>query len=188
MCSRARWSFCALLLAAVPGRAQEAVTAAEAARLAFEGCEVASADVDLTAAQQAAVRDAAGVAAAPVRAVRFVATKDGKPAGAAYVDERRVRTHPQRLLIVVDAAGKVARVEVLAWEEPRRYRPRAEFFAQFTGLVLGKELALGKGVQPVAGATLSARAAVDAVRTALAVHAALAVPPAPVPKPEEGGK
>lgn len=186
MCSRLLRTALALVCAAAAGRSQERVTAAEAAKLAFADCKVESADVELSAAQRTAVEKAAGVAA-PLRVLRFVATRDGKPAGAAYVDARRVRTHTQQLLIVVDAAGKVARIEVLAWEEPRRYRPRAEFFAQFLDKVLGKDLALGKGVQPVAGATLSARASVDAVRTVLALHALLAppaVPPPPEPKPD----
>jgi Na+-translocating ferredoxin:NAD+ oxidoreductase RnfG subunit len=104
---------------------------------------------------------------------RYVATKDGKVAGYAYVDRRIVRTHAQKLLVVLDAAGKVMRIEVLAFDEPHEYQPRAAFYAQFQGKDLGDPLQPRRGIQPVAGATLTVRATVDAVRTVLAVHAQL---------------
>lgn len=154
-----------------PPREATAPTAAEAAALAFPGCTMQQVTVSLTDEQQRLAKEAARVAAVPASVVRHVASRDGKVVGYAYVDRRTVRTHAQQLLIVVDAEGKVGRVEVLAFDEPRQYRPRAPFYAQFQGLGLTAELQPRRGIQPVAGATLSVRATVDAVRTVLAIHA-----------------
>lgn len=151
------------------------VTAAEAAQLAFPGCEITLRTLSLTVAQQEVVKEAAAVGKVPGEVTSYVARRDGKVCGTAFVDRRTVRTKAQTLLIVVDAEGKVARIEVLGFDEPRRYQPRAEFFAQFHGRVLDDELQLRRGIRSVTGATMSARATVDAVRTVLAVRA---LPPA----------
>ncbi|HKQ61955.1 MAG TPA: FMN-binding protein [Candidatus Polarisedimenticolaceae bacterium] len=90
--------------------------------------------------------------------------------GTVYVDTHLVRTAPETLLIVVDPAGKVARVEVLAFEEPREYLPSRRWFAQFEGRALEPELNLRRGIRALSGASLSSEAATDAVRRALAVQ------------------
>ena len=148
-------------------------TPAELAALAFPECTMQREEVVLSAEQRKRVAEAAEVRAAPVSVVRYTATQEGKSVGAAYVDTRRVRTHGQSLLICVDAAGKVARIEVLAFAEPRQYSPRPEFFASFVGLQLDDQLRLRRKIRPIAGATMSAVASVDSVRTVLAVHAEL---------------
>lgn len=153
--------------------APERTQLADALALAFPGCECTEETVVLDAAQQQRVQKAAPEAAVPASVVRQVVRRDGKVVGHAYVDRRTVRTHGQLLLVAVDPAGKLLRVELVAFDEPRQYRPRAKFYAQFEGKILDDELQLRAGIQPVAGATLSARAAVDAVRLLLAVHAAL---------------
>lgn len=160
-----------VLLGSALARAQ-APDEAELVRLLFPGANVVRVDVVLTAAQQQAVV-ARSQGQAPVAVVRHVASRDGKVVGVAYVDARKVRTHGQSLLVGVDAAGKVLRVEVIAFAEPRQYRPRPEFYAQFVGCSLDDTLRLRRAIRPVAGATMSAVAAVDAVRAALAVHAVL---------------
>ncbi len=148
-------------------------TALELVGLAFPGCEIRWEVVALTAAQQQRVVEQSGVARGTATCRRFLVQKEGKCVGAAYVDARTVRSQGQSLLVCVDAAGKVLRIEVLQFAEPRQYRPRPEFFAQFVGQKLDDQLQLRRGIRPVAGATMSARAAVDAVRTVLAVHAVL---------------
>lgn len=177
MCSESRGLIVALLVGAASLVAQappaaERTRLAEALALAFPGCECTEQNRELDAARREQVTKAVD-AAAPAAVVRHVAKADGKVVGYAYVDRRTVRTHGQVLLVAVDAAGKLLRVELVAFDEPRQYRPRAKFYAQFAGKVLDADLQLRAGIQPVAGATLSARAAVDAVRLLLAVHAAL---------------
>jgi len=166
--------FAAMLAAQTPAKVEaSAPTEAEAAALAFPGCVVREETATLSAEQQQKAKEAAKVDAVPEKVVRYVATKDGKVVGHAYVDRHTVRTHAQKLLIAVDGDGKVQRIEILAFDEPRQYRPRAAFYEQFQGKGLTDDLQPRRGIQPVAGATLTVRATVDAVRTALAIHAQL---------------
>lgn len=150
-----------------------APTEAEAAALAFAGCVVKEETAALSAEQQQRAKEAAKVDVVPAKVVRYAATKDGKVVGHAYVDRHTVRTHAQKLLIAVGTDGKVQRIEILAFEEPRQYRPRPAFHAQFEGKALADDLQPRRGIQPVAGATLTVRATVDAVRRVLAIHAQL---------------
>lgn len=172
MCSR-RTALCALLAATLAAQEPQPAsppTEAELVALAFPECTVVREEVLLDEGVRGRVRVAADTRDVPERIVRHTAERDGKVVGRAYVDTRRVRTHGQSLLVCVDADGEVARVEVLAFGEPRQYRPRANFLEQFLGLPLGPDLRLRRAIRPVAGATLTANATVDAVRTVLAVH------------------
>lgn len=152
--------------------AAQVPTEAELVQLMFPEATITRAEIALDKAQQQAVTKQADVPA-PDTVVRHTAKKDGKVVGHAYIDTRKVRTHGQTLVIGVGPDAKVLRVEVLLFAEPRQYRPRPEFFAQFQGRSLDDTLRLRRGIRPVAGATMSAVAAVDAVRTVLAVHGAL---------------
>ena len=98
---------------------------------------------------------------------------DGKCVGTAYFDTRKVRTKAQTLMIALDAAGKVKRIEVLRFDEPREYRAPAKWMAQFPGKSLSGTLKIKGEIRNLTGATLTARATLDAVREALAVHQVL---------------
>jgi hypothetical protein len=93
--------------------------------------------------------------------------------GTAYFDSHRVRTLPETVMIVVSPAGSVARVEILAFNEPEEYKPRPAWLEQVRGRALDRELALRRGVHGITGATLSAEAVTAAVRRVLAIHGAL---------------
>jgi Na+-translocating ferredoxin:NAD+ oxidoreductase RnfG subunit len=103
----------------------------------------------------------------------YVAKKDGVVVGTAYVDVHRVRSLKESVMVVVDPKGKIARVELLSFGEPLEYVPKADWWGQFVGKGLDDELALKRGVRGITGATLSARAAVDAARRVLALHRVL---------------
>jgi hypothetical protein len=75
----------------------------------------------------------------------------------------------------LDAAAEVRRVEVVTFREPLEYIPRSGWYQQFEGESLSEELALKRGIRPVTGATLTARATTEAVRRVLAIHAAVEV-------------
>ena len=51
-------------------------------------------------------------------------TKDGHAVGTAYFDTHVVRTMPETIMVVVDPAGAIARIEVLSFSEPEEYLPR----------------------------------------------------------------
>lgn len=164
-----------LSLGATPSPPPEKVflTLEEALALCFEGCEIAKEVVYLTDEQRAAAIKLARVELDAKIARPYVATKDGKRVGVAYVDVHRVRSLKESVLVVVDPKGKLARVELLSFAEPLEYVPKAQWWGQFVGRPLDDELALKRGVRGITGATLSARAAVDAARRVLALHKVL---------------
>src|SRR5512139_1878365 len=96
----------------------------------------------LDAAQAARAEQLAGQKL-PSKVVAYFAATDpatGKPAGWAYVDTHIVRTLPETVLVVLDAAGAVGRVEILSFNEPPEYMLSSPWLAQFGGRQLDGEL------------------------------------------------
>jgi len=169
---------------AAPAAGKVYLTREEALRLAFPGAAVERKTAFLTVEQQKAAQKLSGDEALPAALVTYyAATKDGKEVGTAYFDVHVVRTMPETVMIVVDPAGAITRIEVLSFSEPEEYMPRAQWYAQFTGKKLDDELSLKRAIHPVTGATLTARATTDAARRVLALHRVLHSPaPEATPK------
>ncbi len=155
---------------AAPCAAKVFVTVDEALKLAFPGGQVERRAAFLTAAQVKRARALAGAEVPGALVSYYVAARGGQPAGTAYFDTHRVRTLPETLMIVVDPQGKVGRIEVISFREPEEYRPRGAWYQQFLGRGLDADLQIKRGIHPVTGATLTARATTDAVRRVLALH------------------
>jgi electron transport complex protein RnfG len=180
----------ALALAPASAGARVLLTVDEALRLAFPGATVERRTLFLTPAQLARAEALGGQKPASAIVHPYVATKDGAAVGTAYFDSHVVRTLAETVMVTVDPAGRVGRVEVLSFDEPPDYLPRAEWYRQFDGKPLDRELELRRAIRPVAGATLTARATTDAARRVLALHQAIAEsppPPAAVAVPSEKG-
>ena len=159
---------------AVPNAAARVLlTQDKALAEAFPGSQVERRNAFLTDAQVKSVADLAGSSVGSPVIAYYVATKDGKPSGTAFFDTHLVRTLPETLMIVVDPTGAVVKVEVLSFDEPPEYLPKPKWFELFRARKLDRELAAGRGVPVVTGATLTSRAAAAAVRRALALHAVL---------------
>lgn len=162
------WALAAV--SAAPVSAKVFLTVEEAVRLAFPGCEVARRTAYLTAAQLRQARELAGIEVPTALVTYYQARRSGQAAGTAYFDTHRVRTLPETLMVVVDPQGKVSRVEIISFREPEDYLPRGIWYEQFRGRGLDRDLQLKRGIRPVTGATLTARATADAVRRVLALH------------------
>ncbi len=146
----------------------------EALRLAFAGCETARRTAYLTPEQVRRARDLSGEEVPSALVTYYKATKAGQPAGTAYFDTHRVRTLPETLMVVVDPAGRVSRIEVISFREPEEYMPRGAWYEQFQGRKLDRDLQLKRALRPVTGATLTVRATTSAVRRVLALHQVIA--------------
>lgn len=160
------------LFASIGGRAEAKVflSTEEALRLAFPNATVERKTAFLTPQELTRARTEAAVEVRSAVVVQYLARRDGRLIGTAYFDTHRVRTLEETVLVVVDLAGKVARIETLSFREPTEYLPRATWYAQFLGRGLDSELKLDRAIRPVTGATLTATAAVAAVRRTLAIH------------------
>lgn len=149
------------------------VSRQEALTLAYPGAEIAARRVFLSEEQRIEVERLSGVDQKTRLIASYIAMKDGREVGRAYVDTHLVRTKKESLLICLDREGSVKRVEVTAFLEPPDYLPSAAWYAQYSGRGLGKGLNVNRDIRSIAGATLSARAANSAVRRVLALDRVL---------------
>ena len=161
----------ATVLAAVPASAQ--ITREEALASVYPGAVLRTDPVFLTPSQQKQVLMRADTDVPNALVARYVATKDGKVVGRAYVDTHVVRTKKESLLISLDADGRVMRIDVTAFQEPPEYGAPEAWLRQFRGRALDDDLAVNRAIRPIAGATLTAREVTNAVRRVLAIDAVL---------------
>jgi len=151
------------------------ITVEEALELAFPEATTERQTLFLSDEQRTTVGEESGAEVSSSLATRYVAKgPDGAVRGWAYLDTHRVRTLPETLMVVLDADGTVRRVEVVTFREPLEYMPREGWYEQYKGQELDEDLALKRGIRPVTGATLTARATTEAVRRVLAIHAVAA--------------
>lgn len=162
--------FTALLLLTAPAAATVFITVDEALNLAFPGCTIKRRTEYLTGEQLAQARELAGVEIASALVHPYVAIRDNEIVGIAYFDAHVVRTLPETIMIVVDRADRIQRIEILAFNEPQTYIPKPIWYQQFLGQPLDDALVLKRNIRRIAGATLTARATTDAVRRVLAIH------------------
>ena len=149
------------------------LTKEEALKLAFPGCEIERHSFLIDDRQLQSIEKLAK-AKLPSRVVfAYSARKQGKEVGTAWFDTHRVRSLKETLMVVADPRGRVQRIELLAFAEPREYIPRGSWYAQFVGLPLNDQLQLKRAIRCVAGATLTARATIGAVRRCLALREVL---------------
>jgi hypothetical protein len=137
---------------------------------AFPGARVEQARSFLSEAEAATVAKAAGTPLASRAVLAWRALDGERLLGTAYLERHLVRTLPETVLVFVSPEGRVQRVEVLTFDEPRDYLPPDRWLAQFEGKPLDRELQLKRGIRGISGATLSGRALTEAVRRVLAVH------------------
>lgn len=157
----------------------------EALALAYPGATFTAERLFLTAEQVKSASSRAGVAVETPLIARYTARKDGSVVGRAYIDTHTVRTKKESLLISMDTAGKVKRVDVVAFLEPPEYHAPAPFLDQFSGRRLDDDVRVNRAIRPIAGATLTANAVTDAVRRVLAIDMILATADRPE-RPESG--
>jgi hypothetical protein len=100
---------------------------------------------------------------------RYIASKDGTVLGRAYVDTHTVRTKKESLLIILDAAGILLRMETTASAEGPEHQAPPLWYRQYEGKKLNDDLYINRAIHPIAGATLTAQATNQAVRRILAI-------------------
>lgn len=160
----------ATLLAAMWAAATVLVTVEEALALAFPTATFDRQTLFLTDGERRDAESLAGSDLAGAMITRFVASVDDEVVGFGYLDTHRVRTLPETVLVIIDPESAVRRVEVVSFREPLDYLPPDGWYRQFDDETLDDDLILKGAIQPITGATLTARSTTDAVRRALAIH------------------
>ena len=151
----------------------QGLTREEALAQVYPGAEIRAEQIFLTPAQMTEVARRAGTDPPSALVARYVAARDGQVIGRAYVDTHVVRTKRESLLISLDAHRRVMRVDVTAFLEPAEFRAPGPWLGQYRGRAMDDDLAINRAIRPIAGATLTARAANNAVRRVLAVDEVL---------------
>jgi transcriptional regulator of nitric oxide reductase len=96
--------------------------------------------------------------------------------GYAHIESHTVRTKPEGFMVVLSIEGKVKEVKILAFWEPLDYLPTKRWYTQFAGMGRQDRVRVGRDVDAISGATLSARAASAGVRRMLAYYQVLLHP------------
>lgn len=166
----------AIVLVGCPtsGAAKVFFSRSEALELAFPDADrVESKTHVLDDAQAEQIRQLAH-ADIDTRLVKIYTGYRGKDVvGYAVIDVHNVRTLPEAFLVVLDPAGSVRTLRILAFHEPLEFLPSDRWYRQFDRKSLGEPIRLGYDVHGVVGATLSARATTEGVRRALAYYEVL---------------
>ncbi|QSA95639.1 FMN-binding protein [Methylococcus sp. EFPC2] len=89
--------------------------------------------------------------------------------GYAAIESHTVRTQPETAMIVLDPKGELSRIEILAFHEPPEYKPPVRWFEKLYRKPV-QDLVLDHGIDGIAGATLSSRAALDGARKVMAIY------------------
>lgn len=103
----------------------------------------------------------------------YVGYRGDDPVGVAYFDAHRVRTKAEVVMVVVDPAGRIDRVDVLKFMEPPDYRAPDGWIEQLEGRPLEAALSTSGAIRNLTGATLTARALTEAARRVLALHSVI---------------
>lgn len=186
---RRRWALLAIaghLWGAWPAAAAVFMTQPQALAQAFPGARIERRAIALTPEQARAVEGRARVPLPSRLVTAYAAWRGDTLVGAAFFDARTVRTMPGVFMVVVSPDTTVGRVDVLAFHEPPDYGPPARWLERFDRRRLDERLWPSRDIRNLSGATLSARAVTEAVRTALALYE-LAVAPALARTPPRQG-
>ncbi|QHJ01018.1 FMN-binding protein [Xylophilus rhododendri] len=154
-------------LAPVAAQARIYVSVEQAQREMFGALALTPHPVALTAAQQEVLRAASSVSL-PFQGNRIWKTADGSW----FVVDEVVGKHEFVTYAVgINADGSVRRVEVLEYRESYGYEvAEQKWLAQFVGKTVEAPLQLGRDVQNIGGATLSAKHVADGVKRVLAAY------------------
>ncbi len=161
------------------------MTQEEALKLAFPAeAAMQRQTAYLTETQAAQIEMDSGTAPPTKVIVYYTAADAGGALTAAWFDTHIVRTLPETVMVVIGPDAAITRIDILSFDEPQEYLPRGIWMDQLKGRRLTADLSLRQGIRPMAGATLSARAIVEAARRTLALHKLLIPAPAPAAPPE----
>jgi electron transport complex protein RnfG len=158
-----------LILFGASASATVFISVDDALKMSFPQCEVKRQTFYLTAEQLNEAKKLSSGEIDSSMVVRYEGQCSGDGSGFAYVDTHRVRTQPESLFVVLGRDHVLKKVEILSFREPTEYIPKAKWYEQFPQHKLDDDLQIKKGITPVTGASLTARATTQAVRRVLAV-------------------
>lgn len=123
----------------------------------------------LTPEQAKAVSRSAKTELKGMKFQAFRISRASKPVAYGVLIKRKVRTRNAAVLYMINVAGTLDAVEIIAFNEPSEFIPPAQWVAQFKGKTAADALYLDQGIPNITGATMSTRVITDNSRVALAI-------------------
>lgn len=142
----------------------------QALQTAFQSKAVERKTLFLTAAQIQQIEKLSGTKVDSSIISYYVARSPKGVEGIAFFDRRMVRTMPVTYMAVVLPSGEMDRVEILSFEEPEEFLPPSPWLKLYHGRALTNDLAIGRGIPHITGASLTSQAMNDGLRTILATY------------------
>ena len=167
---------CVLLGSVLPLPAQVRMTKDEALLRYFPDADVKRATAFLSPEQVERIQQQARTRVESRVLTYYTARKNGSLAGTAFFETQTVRTMPVTYLTVIDPDTSVRAVEILAFHEPEDYAPPGRWLAQFAGKTGEDDLFLKRGIQNIAGATMTAQSLSNGIRRLIASYTIVVVP------------
>ena len=146
------------------------LTQPQALQIAFSSYQVQRKTLFLTAVQAAQIEQASGIKPDSLIYSYYVARSSTGIAGIAFFDRRIVRSMPVTYMAVVNPSGTISYVDVLSFDEPEDYLPPARWLALYKNHALDKDLAIGRDIPHITGASLTSQAMNDGIRLILAIY------------------
>lgn len=159
-----------VVTALCPAHAMVYFSKEEAFEIAFgKGAEIVEHPVYLTDEQTADIEKLSQVKLDSQLVTFYEGHQKGQLMGYAVIDSHTVRTQPETFLMLLSPKGDLVRYEILAFHEPPEYKPSAAWLQHLVGHPMA-DLKINQGIDGIAGATLSCRAALNSIRKTLAIY------------------
>ena len=164
-----RFALVLLAAAGLSGPAAAAVPVAEkeqaALRAVFPEAERFEArDVIIDDATAARIERLARVRVRDRLVTFYRALKGAELLGYGAIHSHIVRTKRETLSIAFAPDGRIRKIVVVSFLEPKEYEPSPRWLAQLEGKGAGDRLAVGQDLAPITGATLTARGVAEEAR------------------------
>ena len=99
----------------------------------------------------------------------YTISHNKKKKGYGVIITKKVRSKKTAVLYIMDTKQKIKSIEILAFKEPKEYKPNKAWQDSFKDKSKEDNLYCGKGLPTISGATLSARAISDGSRLAIEI-------------------
>jgi len=144
-------------------------TQSQALQTAFPGLSVDRKTAFLNEAQVERVSRLSECGSESAVVTYYVARSTAGPAGVAFFESHRLRDGSETIMVVLTPEGRLARTEILSFDEPAVYMPPMDWRAS----LLGRKLVDQERFSRLSGASprvaLSAQAFLEGVRRLMAV-------------------
>ncbi len=137
---------------------------------AFPDCSIETRNIILNIDQVKKVEELSGISLKTRLVTFYVAKREGKVIGYAFIDTHIVRTQLETVMYTITREGDLDIIEVLSFNEPLEYVPEDGWLLLFRKKSLEKDsIRLRIDIPNVTGATLTSKAITDNARKVLSI-------------------